>query len=102
MLQSSPILAFLPFGALLVLIAVLPLVAAEYWDSNRNKAWIAAGIAGPVAVAWLTGAPEHVAALIHALEEYVSFIVLLAALYVISGGIVLRGDIRATPATNLT
>src|SRR6185436_7572794 len=35
-------------------------------------------------------------------EEYVSFIILLAGLYVISGGILLRGDLEATPATNVT
>src|SRR5262249_60810810 len=35
-------------------------------------------------------------------EDYVSFIVLLAGLYVISGGILLRGDLEATPVTNTT
>ena len=33
-------------------------------------------------------------------EEYVSFIVLLAGLYVIAGGVLLRGDLAATPLTN--
>jgi Na+/H+ antiporter NhaD/arsenite permease-like protein len=35
-------------------------------------------------------------------EEYVSFIILLAGLYVISGGILLRGDLQATPLVNTT
>src|SRR5438046_934506 len=35
-------------------------------------------------------------------EEYVSFIVLLAALYVISGGILMRGVLLATPRVNST
>src|SRR5947208_1193935 len=35
-------------------------------------------------------------------EEYASFIVLLAALYVISGGILMRGDLLATPRVNST
>jgi len=39
-------------------------------------------------------------ALLAMTEEYVSFIVLLAGLFVISGGIVLRGDVEATPVTN--
>jgi len=34
------------------------------------------------------------------LAEYVPFIVLLFSLYVIAGGIVVRGDVRATPYTN--
>jgi Na+/H+ antiporter NhaD/arsenite permease-like protein len=35
-------------------------------------------------------------------EEYVSFIILLAGLYIISGGILLRGDLEATPLVNTT
>ncbi len=33
-------------------------------------------------------------------EEYLSFIILLTGLYVISGGVLLRGDLIATPLTN--
>ena len=36
----------------------------------------------------------------HALVEYFQFIMLLLALYVVSGGIFLTGDIRATPRNN--
>ncbi|MCK4340780.1 MAG: sodium:proton antiporter [Phycisphaerae bacterium] len=36
------------------------------------------------------------------LAEYVPFIVLLFSLYVIAGGIVVRGDVRATPLVNTT
>src|SRR5207247_11042328 len=39
-------------------------------------------------------------ALCHMAEEYLSFIVLLAALYVSSGGILMRGDLLATPLVN--
>jgi len=47
------------------------------------------------------GWPTVKAVLHHAvLVEYVPFIVLLFSLYVITGGIVVRGDIRATPAIN--
>jgi len=34
------------------------------------------------------------------LKEYIPFIVLLFSLYVIAGGIVVRGDVRATPLVN--
>ncbi len=36
----------------------------------------------------------------HAADDYVSFIVLLGGLFVISGGIFLEGDLEATPRTN--
>ena len=47
------------------------------------------------------GLPTVFAVLDHAvLKEYIPFIVLLFSLYVIAGGIVVRGDIRATPLAN--
>ena len=47
------------------------------------------------------GLATILAVLDHAvLKEYVPFIVLLFSLYVIAGGLVVRGDIRATPSAN--
>ncbi len=49
------------------------------------------------------GFPTVVAVFKHAvLDEYIPFLTLLFALYVIAGGIVVRGDIRATPLVNTT
>ena len=49
------------------------------------------------------GVPTVIGVIDHAvMKEYIPFIVLLFALYVIAGGIVVRGDIRATPLTNTT
>jgi Na+/H+ antiporter NhaD/arsenite permease-like protein len=50
------------------------------------------------AVIALQGQSTH--ALIHELEQYASFIILLASLYVVAGGIVLRGDLQGKPLTN--
>lgn len=49
------------------------------------------------AFVWILDDPWRVG---HAVFEYVQFIVLLLALFVVSGGIFLRGDIRATPKIN--
>lgn len=47
------------------------------------------------------GLPTVAAVLRHAvLDEYVPFLVLLFSLYTISGGIVVRGDLRPTPLVN--
>lgn len=87
-----------PFGALLLCIAILPLVAGHFWHSNRNKAIVSLALAAPVAVFYLLqGAAQELA---HALIEYASFIVLLGSLYTISGGIRLKGDLKATPKVN--
>ncbi len=87
----------LPFVAMLLAIAVCPLWVPHWWDSNRNKL-IVSGVLG-LPVLMLYGA-RHPSALVHTAGDYVSFIVLLAGLFVISGGVLLRGDLVATPAIN--
>ena len=43
-----PLWSVAPFGLLLLCIAVLPLVAGHFWDSNRNKALLCVGFGAPV------------------------------------------------------
>jgi Na+/H+ antiporter NhaD/arsenite permease-like protein len=98
-----PVWAVAPFVLLLLAIAILPLVAERWWRENRNKANVAALFALPFAV-WLYRAEGADATLAfrHAFTDYVSFITLLAALYVISGGIYVRGSLAGTPLSNAT
>jgi len=96
MLDPHPILVA-PFALLLLCIALLPLTAPAFWEHNRNKALVVAVLATPVLL-WV-GFHEP-GAIVHSLKEYVSFIALLGSLYVISGGIHLEGDLKATPGTN--
>lgn len=87
----------LPFAALLLAVAVLPLFAARLWESNLHKLVVAAALAAPVFGLYLLHAPVT---LLHAGTDYVSFILLLGSLFVISGGVMLEGDLPATPRTN--
>ena len=87
----------LPFVFLLLAIAVLPLVLPEFWEKNRNKAVVSFLAALPVLVYYLVVAPQEIP---YHLEEYVGFITLLFSLYTISGGIVLEGNLIASPLTN--
>jgi Na+/H+ antiporter NhaD/arsenite permease-like protein len=89
--------AVAPFVMLLFGIAVLPLVAHHWWEENRNKSIFAGLIALPTA-AYLATLDAHM--LLHAAEEYFSFIFLLGSLYIVSGGIVLRGELEAKPWIN--
>jgi Na+/H+ antiporter NhaD/arsenite permease-like protein len=90
-----------PFAALLLAVALLPLVADTWWHHNRNKAVVAAALAIPAAVYLLVlDSRAGGAALWDVVEEYAAFIFLLGALYTVSGGVVLRGELRATPARN--
>ncbi len=128
-----------PFVALLLAIALLPLIPAtrRWWEHNANKLLVSGllalaalgyyaargqGVAvhgssqptapskssaeTPQAAAVDRSAPgaATVAAVLRSavLDEYVPFMALLFSLYVIAGGVVIAGDIRATPLTNTT
>jgi Na+/H+ antiporter NhaD/arsenite permease-like protein len=96
-----PLWSVLPFAILLLSIAVLPLTAEHWWHHNGNKALIAAILAIPVALYFLAAwgeAGRH--DLGHKLAEYASFIILLGALYSISGGIYVQGSLSGTPLAN--
>jgi len=86
-----------PFVALLLCIAILPLLAPHFWESNTRKLAVSALLGLPVLILY---ARHHPAALLHTAEEYVSFIVLLGSLFVVSGGILITGDLQATPRVN--
>ncbi|HSF05813.1 MAG TPA: sodium:proton antiporter [Methylomirabilota bacterium] len=94
---APPLYTVVPFVLMLLAIAVLPLSTPHWWEKNRNKLLIASVLGLPILVLYLTRQPG---ALVRMGEEYLSFIILLAGLYVISGGVLLRGDLVATPLTN--
>ncbi|MFN9369117.1 MAG: sodium:proton antiporter [Planctomycetia bacterium] len=124
--SAPPPLTVLPFAILLAAIAILPLTPglSHWWEHNSSKllvagllaavtlgyyafvhrqpvdlhfpahAVVAPAAAGP---SWATAA----AVLTNALAaEYVPFIVLLFALYCVTGGVRIEGDLAATPTTN--
>ncbi|MBE7939598.1 MULTISPECIES: sodium:proton antiporter [Ramlibacter] len=91
----------IPFAGLLLSIALLPLLAPRLWHHHYGK--IAAGWALafllPFAARFGNGAASH--AFLHALlEEYLPFVILLAALYAVSGGIHVRGNLHGSPGLN--
>jgi len=86
-----------PFVAMLLCIAILPLLAPHFWESNTRKLAVSALLGLPVLILY---ARHNPAALLHTAEEYFSFIVLLGSLFVVSGGILITGDLQATPRVN--
>lgn len=90
-----------PFVALLLCIAVLPLAAGHWWEHNKNKGIVAAVLGIPLAAYLaISFGSEGQGELLHAAKEYVSFICLLGSLYVISGGVFVRGSLDGTPLLN--
>jgi Na+/H+ antiporter NhaD/arsenite permease-like protein len=84
---------------MLLAIAVCPLWVPHWWESNRNKFVVSAILGLPILALYLVRQPR---ALVRMGEDYASFMILLAGLYVIAGGILLRGDLIASPQTNAT
>lgn len=116
-----PLWSALPFALLLLSIAILPLAAPHFWEKNRNKALVSALFGIPVALYVATWVSPELASfaqnclnigipicvngagidvIIDTALEYFSFILLLGALFTISGGIVIRGSFPGTPEIN--
>lgn len=95
-----PALAAVPFLLYLLVIAAMPLVLARFWDHNRNKLAVALAAAVPVAIYLVAAAPGGGELLGDTAREYAAFITLLGALFVITAGIYLRGELAGTPAVN--
>src|SRR5216110_1186424 len=96
-----PLASALPFVALLAAIAVFPLVAPRWWHPNGNKAIVAVAVSLPVlwqlGIAFGQPGRAELAEMIH---DYVAFIVVIGALFVITGGIHIQGSLSGTPLVN--
>ena len=99
--MQIPAWMLVPFAAMLLCIAVLPLIhkVEGWWEKNLHKLLVSLILGVPVAIWMITkGAGEN---LIHQMAfDYVPFILLLMALFVTTGGICIRGDLKATPKVN--
>jgi Na+/H+ antiporter NhaD/arsenite permease-like protein len=91
----------LPFAGILLTIAAGPLLFPKIWHHHYGKIafiWSALTLA-PLALAF--GTDAAIAGFVHAmLGEYLSFIVLLFALYTVAGGVLVTGNLRGNPWTN--
>ena len=94
-----PLLSLLPFVLMLLSIAVFPLFWNHFWEKNKNKLYVAIVLSIPIIIYLLVNNFSH--QLIHTmLFDYVPFLILLGALFTITGGIHLSGDIAAKPKVN--
>lgn len=91
----------LPFAGLLLSVAVLPQVSPHFWHKHFGKvaaAW-ALLFLGPFTATY--GVALAAGEVLHTvLLEYLPFVIVLFALFVISGGIRIRGNMVGTPAVN--
>ena len=98
--MDIPVWGLFPFVVMLLCIAVLPLVpaTAHHWERNSTKFAVSAVLGIPVALWMWFGYDHHWVT--HSMLEYAQFMTLLFSLFVVSGGIHLAGDIRASARNN--
>jgi Na+/H+ antiporter NhaD/arsenite permease-like protein len=90
-----------PFAGILLSIALVPLLAPIFWHHHFGKVAAAWGLAFLVPFAVVFGPAVAGASFVHALlAEYIPFVVLLTALFAVSGGIYIRGNLHGTPGLN--
>ncbi|HKI99824.1 MAG TPA: sodium:proton antiporter [bacterium] len=102
-----PVWTILPFIGILLSIALFPLFANHFWEHHYPKvsaAWLVVAVvlmyfSVPSDVGFGAAFGER---FFSTYEEYVAFIILLGSLFVISGGIYISGDLKATPLVNST
>jgi len=92
----------IPFAGILLSIAVMPLVAPHFWHNNFGKVsffWVLTFIIPFIIV---EGYSITLYEFLHIiLLDYIPFIILLLALFTISGGIRLKGTLVGTPFLNM-
>jgi Na+/H+ antiporter NhaD/arsenite permease-like protein len=98
-IESMPLWLSIPFVVMLLCIAIGPLAFEHWWEQNKNKLLVSLVLGIPVVILMTTrGMLHNVEHQI--LFDYIPFIVLLGALFIITGGIHLEGDIEAKPSIN--
>jgi Na+/H+ antiporter NhaD/arsenite permease-like protein len=93
---SAPTWLLAPFVLLLACIALGPVAFPRFW--HRRYPHIAVAL-GTISAGWFLW-KGHPGPMLHALEEYIGFIALIGALYVVSGGIHITVKGEATPLVN--
>jgi Na+/H+ antiporter NhaD/arsenite permease-like protein len=97
-----PLWSVLPFAGILLSIALLPLVAPQFWHHHFAK--VAAFWALVFALPFLffyQGTALYEIGHIYIID-YIPFIILLWSLFTISGGIYVQGSLKGTPLVNMT
>ena len=89
----------IPFAVMLLSIALMPLIAPRFWGKNANKLIFVLVISIPTAImlsrAGLGENLKH-----QLLYDYIPFIALLAALYIVTGGIRIHYSTTPRPVVN--
>ncbi len=92
----------LPFAGILLSIALLPLAAPRLWHHHFDKIAVGWALAFLVPAAIVHGPAVAGSEFAHVmLAEFLPFLILIGALFIVTGGIRVTGNLVGTPETNL-
>ncbi len=91
----------IPFIGMLLSIAVLPLVALGLWHHHYGKIAVAWTLVMLIPMAMMHGVGTAFDLVAHTMAlEYLPFIIFIGTLYVVAGGIYVRGNLHGSPLLN--
>jgi Na+/H+ antiporter NhaD/arsenite permease-like protein len=95
-----PIWSILPFIGILLSLALIPLWTPHFWSNHFTKFSVfwALAFALPFIYFFRQAAVYEIAHII--ILDYIPFILLLWALFTVSGGIYIKGTLKGTPGVN--
>lgn len=94
---TPPVWLVLPFVILLAMIATGPLFYPQHWHHHYPKYSVALGL---IVALYYIFALDAFSPIVHAIDEYISFIALVASLFIAASGIFLQINARGTALTN--
>jgi Na+/H+ antiporter NhaD/arsenite permease-like protein len=98
--ETLPLWSAVPFLGILLSIALFPLFAPRWWHHRFPQVSAFWAIVFALPFVWVyRGQALHEILHIYLLD-YIPFIILLWALFVVAGGILVRGTLRGTPQLN--
>ncbi len=92
-----PVWLVLPFAILLIMIATGPLFYPHHWHHHYPKYAVGLGLFVSLYYIFGLGSTSPV---VHAMEEYLSFIALVASLFIAASGIYININAKGTPRNN--
>ena len=100
-IDNLGIIWIVPFVGILLSIAIFPLVAPDIWHHHFGKISLFWGASFVFPFLMKEGVSVTLYEILHvSLLEYIPFIILLLALFTISGGVRLTGSLVGTPVVN--
>lgn len=98
---TLPVWSIIPFAGMLLSIAIVPLVRPEWWEKHMLGVAFAWSLLFLIPFAVAYGIGESWFRLLESvLLDYIPFIVLLLGLFVVAGGIAVRGTLAGTTKVN--